>query len=80
MNRTTVYIVLFFLSIACQNNEPKNPGKVYGHDIIYDESRKEIVLFGGFRSDATLSDETWTWSVNGEKLTQLDQKQENGPL
>ena len=69
MNYSSIYIILFYLCASC-NSEPKmdSPGKIYGHDMAYDESRKEVILFGGFRSNGSLIDETWIWNGNWKKL------------
>ena len=41
------------------------PGRRYGHELVYDEAREEVVLFGGFGSDGKSLSDTWTW--NGDQ-------------
>ena len=46
-----------------------NPGPRYGHDMVYDEARDLILLFGGFHCDGEPLGDTWAW--NGRTWRQV---------
>lgn len=53
-------------SLDCHETEPADPrspspGPRYGHDMVLDEARGLVVLFGGFGPDGEPRGETWGW-------------------
>jgi len=46
---------------ARQSESAKHPGARWGHALVYDPVRNEIVLFGGSRERGVYLDDTWTW-------------------
>ena len=69
-----IVILLTILSFLVPG-ERLSPGARYGHELVFDEARDQLVLFGGFRNDGEPLGDTWTWSKrNGWRLVS-----ESGP-
>jgi len=49
---------------AAETSNKHSPGPRYGHEMVYDEAREVVVLFGGFGPDGIPKGDTWLW--NGE--------------
>ena len=47
-----------------------SPGPRFGHEMVYDEAREEVILFGGFGPDGMPQGDTWAW--NGSAWNRIE--------
>ncbi len=64
-----VLVAAFAISVGgtttAQPVEEQSPGPRYGHEMVYDAARGEVILFGGFGPDGEPKGDTWAWNGNG---------------
>ena len=51
-----------------ESSSDRSPGPRYGHEMVYDEMREEVVLFGGFGPDGEPKGDTWIWDGESWRL------------
>jgi hypothetical protein len=69
-----VPLVIFICSnwlVMSAQIQTKNPGVRYGHDLAYDETRENVVLFGGFHNDGRPLGDTWIRGRCGWERTSI---------
>ena len=59
-------VVATFATIGIANDH--SPGPRYGHEMVYDEAREVVVLFGGFGPDGVPKGDTWLWDGQSWRL------------
>lgn len=58
------WVYIPFLNISIRITTATHPSARYGHNMVYDATNNEIVLFGGV-SGGKFNNETWTYTVPG---------------
>ena len=53
---------------AAETADGQSPGPRFGHEMVYDEARQVVVLFGGFDPDGVPKGDTWIWDGNSWHL------------
>ena len=59
-------VVASFATVGIANDH--SPGPRYGHEMVYDEAREVVVLFGGFGPDGVPKGDTWLWDGQSWRL------------
>ncbi|MDJ0699262.1 MAG: kelch repeat-containing protein [Woeseiaceae bacterium] len=61
-----ILLASLVISVGCttapQSDGEPSPGPRYGHEMVYDEAREEVILFGGFGPDGVPKGDTWAWN------------------
>lgn len=59
------------LAVA-ESERDDSPGPRYGHEMVFDEARGVVVLFGGFGPDGVPKGDTWVWNGESWRLAATD--------
>lgn len=72
--RYFIFLVLLHIPITISAYQEKvendSPGIRWGHILVYDQFRDQLVLFGGSRERGTYLNDTWVW--DGQNWTEID--------
>ena len=64
----TSIVVTACLCLVAEASDETSPGPRFGHELVYDEAREVIVLFGGFGPDGIPKRDTWLWDGESWRL------------
>ncbi len=61
MRSTCLGVLVGLIGALALTAQEATPGPRFGHELVFDEARGVVLLFGGFGPDGVPKGDTWTW-------------------